>query len=222
MSCSLACSRARAALGTCSVDRAGDVVTMPEDWANAAIEMSQRLGHPPLDSALQKFLRGADELAWKAREGGPMPPGAVVFDAAGEWIFYATVEFGGESFSIPHRLRLSSDGVNAAMLCEGHPQADGVIIRGKGTWETVQEGAAVSVALTVEVHRRAAEVPLQSEPEPSLEPELKPARGGSPTAAAAAAAGMVVASTQECKMLLKKDLQEASGLNALITRPDAP
>ena len=83
-------------------------LTDAEDWANAAIEMSQRLGYQPFDSALQKFLRGADELAWKSREGGATAPGAIVFDAAGEWVFYATVDFGGESFPVPHRLRLTS------------------------------------------------------------------------------------------------------------------
>eukprot|EP01043_Picozoa_sp_COSAG02_P048653 COSAG02_NODE_4801_length_4960_cov_3.266406_6_plen_232_part_00 len=200
--------------------------SVAEDWANAAIELSQRLGFPPFDAALQKFLRGADELAWKSREGGATVPGAVIFDAAGEWVFYATVEFGGESFPVPHRLRLSSDGVNAAMLCEGHPQAGGLVIRGKGTWEAVQGGAAISVALSIEVHRSPTDAAQQSEPD--LEPEPEPLSNdgsvGSPTTAAATtvATAEAVVSTQDCKLLLKKDLQEASGLNALITRADAP
>lgn len=197
--------------------------SVAEDWANAAIELSQRLGHPPFDAALQKFLRGADELAWKSREGGATAPGAVFYDVAGEWVFYAKVEFGGESFPVPHRLRLSSDGVNAAMLCEGHPQAGGLIVRGKGTWEAVQGGGAISVDLSIEVHRSRADGAQQSEPH--LEPEPEPPSDGSPTAAAAATTAAIaetVVSTQECKMLLKKDLQEATGLNALITRADAP
>ena len=196
-----------------------------EEWANAAIEMSQRLGYPLFDTALQKFLRGADELAWKSREGGGAAgPDAVVFDAAGEWAFYASVEFGGEKFPVPHRLRLSSDGVNAALLCEGHPQAGGLVVRGKGTWEAAQGGAAVSVFLTIEVHRKPADAAQQSGR--GLEPEPEPQAGdGSPTAAAAAAgpaAGETMVSTQDCRMLLKKDLREVAGLTSLITRADAP
>lgn len=186
--------------------------------------MSQRLGYPPFDTALQLFLRGADELAWKSRGGGAGPTSAVVFDAAGEWAFYASVEFGGEKFSVPHRLRLSSDGVNAALLCEGHPQAGGLVVRGKGTWEATQGGAAISVSLTLEVYRKPAYAAQQSER--GLEPEPEAQDGdGSPTAVAAAAtsvAGETMVSTQDCRMLLKKDLREASGLNALIVRADAP
>eukprot|EP01046_Picozoa_sp_COSAG06_P025205 COSAG06_NODE_2104_length_7581_cov_9.832130_4_plen_264_part_00 len=124
-----------------------------EEWANAAIEMAQRLAHPPFDAALQKFLRGEDELSWKSGEAGAVAPDAVVFDAAGEWVFLASVPFGEVSFDVPHRLRLSSDGVNAAILCEGHPQAAGLLVRGKGTWESVQGGAAISVSLTLDVHK---------------------------------------------------------------------
>ena len=180
--------------------------------------MSQRLGYPAFDSALQQFLRGADELAWKSRDTS-IAGATVVFDAAGEWVFYASIMFGDETFPVPHRLRLSSDGVNAAILCEGHPQASGLVVRGKGTWETVQSGAAVSVALTIEVHRSAAHA---SQPHRALEPEPEPESALNAAAVAATGAKATLVSTQDCNMVLKKDLKEATGLAALISRADAP
>ena len=109
------------------------------------------------------------------------------------------------------------------MLCEGHPQAGGLIVRGKGTWEAVQ-AAPQSALLFQSKYTSAADVAQQSEPD--LEPEPEPSsddEGGSPTAAAHndSIDGRHGGFNTDCKMLLKKDLQEASGLNALITRADA-
>ena len=63
-----------------------------ENWMNSAIEMAQRLGCPAFDNALQKFLKGAGELEWKARKGGALAS-AIVFDGAGEW-WWRAVELG--------------------------------------------------------------------------------------------------------------------------------
>lgn len=76
--------------------------------------MGQRLGCLAFDEALQQFLKGADEFHWKTRNTQRTASGAdaIVYDGAGEWVFHAPVEFQGEEYQIPHRLRLSSDGVN--------------------------------------------------------------------------------------------------------------
>ena len=117
--------------------------------------MAQRLGCPEFDAALQQFLKGADEIDWKTRKGGGAGAEAIVYDGAGEWVFHAPVLFHGEEYSVPHRLRLSSDGVNAAFLAEGHPLGEGCTLKGKGTWEAADNGTAIKLALTMEVHVRS-------------------------------------------------------------------
>lgn len=114
-------------------------------WANSCLEMSNRLGSPQFDSALQLFLRGGDTDMCAL----PFPE---VWDPAGEWVFNTKVKFNGDEFVVPHTLLLSPDGKNAFFVADGHPLGGGCVCRGAGTYETVENGAAIRVTMDVEVH----------------------------------------------------------------------
>jgi hypothetical protein len=151
-----------------------------QTWANAALAMSKRVGSQVFTTALQLFLRGypspGPEEAAVMRNTWEAP--THTWDPAGAWIFHTAVDFGGETYTVPHRLELSTDGETAAFRAEGHPQGGGIMCEGKGTWKTVENGTAISVALTLEVTAPPTVDPTQStatEPlNASLEVELQP------------------------------------------------
>eukprot|EP01045_Picozoa_sp_COSAG04_P027392 COSAG04_NODE_3999_length_2370_cov_2.198591_2_plen_358_part_00 len=156
-------------------------------WANAALEMSARLGWGRLDAALQLFLRGTVPLAEQLPpESARFPP--TVWDPAGEWCFHIQITFGGETFAVPHRLQLLSDG--AHFRAEGHPQGGGCVCRGTGTCEaararpqshrhtspllnavpcageSIEDSTAVRVSMALEVHAPPAS-PTADAPSPA-------------------------------------------------------
>jgi hypothetical protein len=103
-------------------------------WANSALAVSRRIGSQVFTTALQLFLRGFPSpgpaeaavmrMAWE--------PPTSTWDPAGAWVFHTAVDFGGETYTVPHRLELSPDGVTAAFRAEGHPQSGGIVCSGTG------------------------------------------------------------------------------------------
>jgi hypothetical protein len=184
-------------------------------WANGCVQMSIRLGSPVFDFALQHFLRGGNTDAC------PLPSPAV-WDPAGEWTFNTQVTFTGTTYTVPHTLQLSPDGTHVFFNVGDHPLGQGCVCRGSGTWETVENGLAVRVTLTLEATNTpegAAGGTGAPAPAPILE-EMPPTSAQTAAAAAAAEAaagsagtkggaqaGKLATTTTECVMLLRKSFR---------------
>lgn len=195
-----------------------------QTWANSALALSKRVDSLVFTTALQLFLRGypspGPEEAVILRN--MWEPPKHVWDPAGAWTFHTAVDFGGETYTVPHRLELGVDGQTAAFRAEGHPQGGGIMCEGKGTWKSVENGAAISVSLTLDVTAPPAVDPVSATAAAPLNASVEMAVQAKPTlppvleepgAVEEAAPKRTVArllSTVECTMLLRKAFQPTS------------
>lgn len=186
-------------------------------WANSALAMSKRAGSLVFTTALQFFLRGYPSTSPEESEilRNTWEPPKNVWDPAGAWIFNTAVDFGGETYTVPHRLELAPDGETAAFRAEGHPQGGGIVCEGKGTWKSVENGTAISVSLTLDVTAPPAlgaavdaSVEMDVQAKPTL-PSVAEEPGGASEEATPTVAATVVSSL-ECTILLRKAFQPSS------------
>eukprot|EP01051_Picozoa_sp_SAG22_P008173 SAG22_NODE_608_length_8601_cov_24.764291_3_plen_420_part_00 len=123
-----------------------------ERYLNSALQLSSRLQCAGFAAALQIFFAGP--LAG-ANAPPSLPP--TVWDAVGKWAHYATVDFLGEPYKVPHVLTLYASG-DAIFEARGHPVHGGAV-RAKGSWESTQDGAEVALVFsTLEVVGSTADV----------------------------------------------------------------